>query len=280
MLVIVGLLLAIGSLIASVIHLEQSFASYYDFVGVVMVIGGTAATAAMTLPWDQHKEILGRVLELFYRPFPDNKRLVQSCMLVQENVLKGVFNFDIPGKGFAYNILRDGVELIQLGFTVDKIEAVLGERVFQSTERTRNIGSAIRGLAKYPPAFGLAGTVLGLVHLMRGVSDGMSPKETGIRMAIALVATFYGLLAANLIVSPAGEAVSKNALEEEKLGQIALQAILLAAGRANLLEAQEMLNSFVNESDRIDILGLGGPGGEEGAGANPGGSPSADQTAA
>jgi chemotaxis protein MotA len=253
---ILGLLIATGSLIAAVLHLEQTFASYYDFVGIVMVIGGTIATAAITFPWDMAREIFMRMGELFYRPMPDRKQLLLNCMNVHENVTRGVYNFEVPGKDLAHRILKDGVELIQLGFTQDKLGAILQERLFQSTERTRFIASSIRSLAKYPPAFGLAGTVLGLVHLMRGVSDGMSPQETGIRMAIALVATFYGLLVANLVVNPVGEAISKNAHEEEKLGEVALQAILLAAERVNSLEAQEMLNSYVDPKDRVDVLGL------------------------
>lgn len=51
------------------------------------------------------------------------------------------------------------------------------------------------------------GTVLGLVNLMRGISAGLDAKDTGVQMAVALVATFYGLIFANLIVNPAGEAI-------------------------------------------------------------------------
>lgn len=251
-----GLLFAAISLVAAVVHLNQSFSSYYDFVGVVMVFGGTFSIAIITFSWSLHKEIFFRFRELFYRPMLDKRELLTACMIVQESVSKGVFNIDIKGHGIAKSILRDGVELIQLGFVTDKIELILKERLFQAANRTRIIANSIRSLAKYPPAFGLTGTVLGLVHLMRGVSDGMSPQETGIRMAIALIATFYGLLVANLIVSPAGEAISRNANEDEKLGEIALQAVLLASERVNLLEAQEMLNSFVGNDERIDFLGL------------------------
>ncbi|MCB0351609.1 MAG: MotA/TolQ/ExbB proton channel family protein [Bdellovibrionales bacterium] len=253
---ILGLLIAVGSLVASIIHLGQSASSYYDMVGFTMVIGGTLATAAITLPWDLAREIFYRLRELFYRPLPDRKDLLLTCMRVNEDVLKGVYKFDSPNKDLSHRILKDGVELIQLGFSADKIQTILKERLFQATERTRLIGTSIRSLSKYPPAFGLAGTVLGLVHLMRGVSDGMTPQETGIRMAIALIATFYGLLVANLIVNPAGEAISKHAHEEEKMGEIALQAVLLAADRMNMLETQEMLNSFVDERYRVDVLGL------------------------
>jgi chemotaxis protein MotA len=253
---ILGIFIAVGSLVASIVHLGQAASSYYDMVGFTMVVGGTIATAAITLPWDISREIFFRLRELLYRPLPDRKELLFTCMRVNGNVLKGIYTFESQSKELAYRILRDGVELIQLGFTPDKIHAILKERLFQATDRTKLVGISIRSLSKYPPAFGLAGTVLGLVHLMRGVSDGMAPQETGIRMAIALIATFYGLLVANLIVNPAGEAISKNANEDEKLGEIALQSILLAAERTNLLETQEMLNSFVEEKDRIDVLGL------------------------
>ena len=253
---IIGIVIAIGSLVASIVHLGQSANSYFDFVGFVMVIGGTIAAAAITFPWEISREILYRCKELFVRSLPDRKQLLIDCMDVNKNLLNGVYSLEIKGVDLPKQILRDGIELIQLGFTLDKIEAVLKERLYQSVERSKQVGVAIRSLAKYPPAFGLAGTVLGLVHLMRGVSDGMSPQETGIRMAIALIATFYGLLVANLIVNPAGEAITKNAIEDGKLGEIALHAILLAAEKVNLLEAQEMLNSYVEDNDRVDVIGL------------------------
>lgn len=256
---ILGLLLATGSLVASIIHLGQAASSYYDFVGVTMVIGGTSATALITLPWDINRQIMTSLWDVIRRPLSNRKQLLLDCMKVNEEVLKSVYRAPAETKGLAHRILRDGVELIQLGFSTDKIDTILQERLFQSTDRARYVGNSIRALAKYPPAFGLAGTVLGLVHLMRGVSDGMSPQETGVRMAIALVATFYGLLVANLVVSPLGDAVVKNATDEEKLGEIAMQSILLASDRTNLLETQELLNSFVEDTEKVDVLGLSGP---------------------
>lgn len=255
MLYILGLVIAIGSLIGAIVHLDQSVLSYYDFVAFVMVVGGTVAVALITLPWELRGEIFRRTGELFWKSSADRQKLVYDCMEVNSNTLKGIFHKPHGGRGIPYMILGDGVELIQLGLSPQKIEIILKERLYQATERARYVGNAIRGLSKYPPAFGLAGTVLGLVHLMRGVSDGMSPQETGIRMAIALVATFYGLLVANLIVNPVGDAIFKNSYDDEKLGEIALQSILLASERTNLLEAQELLNSYVNPGDRVDVIG-------------------------
>jgi chemotaxis protein MotA len=151
--------------------------------------------------------------------------------------------------------MTDGTELIALGFDHSKIHSILSERIYQWGERKQRVANSIRSLAKYPPAFGLVGTVLGLVSLMRSISDGASSSEAGVRMAVALVATLYGLLTANLILNPAGENILKSVNEEKKAAEIALEAILMAAQGVNLLEAQEVLNSHVGPDDRINILG-------------------------
>lgn len=252
---VLGLLIALGSLVASVVHLQQSADSYFDFVGFVMVLGGTIATALITLPWDISRQIFSNVVRVVVRPSVDRKKWIRDSLESIEEVRKGQYTVTPKGKGLHYQLLAEGIELIQLGLSTDKIEVILKERLFHAMGRVKRVALSIRSLAKYPPAFGLAGTVLGLVHLMRGVSEGMAPQETGIRMAIALIATFYGLLVANLVVNPLGEAISKNASEEEHLGEMALQAVLLASERQNLLESQEMLNSFVDPRDRVDVIG-------------------------
>jgi chemotaxis protein MotA len=72
-------------------------------------------------------------------------------------------------------------------------------------------------------------------------------------MAIALVATFYGLLIANLLVNPAGELILKKAQEEEELAEIAIQTLLLMNSKASQLEALETINSYVPLHERADV---------------------------
>jgi len=254
MFLVFGLVVALASLVSSIIHLGQDPSSYFDFVAMMMVIGGTAATALITMPWNLGRGISQQIQRLVVGKSDYAGDFLNDAIEFSRNISIGKYSYTPKNSSLAQQVLSDGAELINLGFAAEKIDAILKERVYQSVSRIKVIANSVRGLAKYPPAFGLAGTVLGLVHLMHGVSDGVDPKETGIRMAIALIATFYGLLVANLIVNPIGEAIYKNSLDDEKMGEIALQAVLLAAERADLLESQEMLNSFVAAHERVDIL--------------------------
>ena len=95
------------------------------------------------------------------------------------------------------------------------------------------------------------GTVLGLVNVMTGVSNGADAKSTALKMSIALVATMYGLVVANLFVNPAGELIQRYANDDESLAQIAVEAVMLEINKSSYLEAQEYLNSFAPEESRL-----------------------------
>lgn len=154
----------------------------------------------------------------------------------------------------AHEILKDGAEMLNLDFTTDELQTILHERLQQSLNTRKESANYFIRLAKYPPAFGLVGTVFGLINLMRSLTDGMTPGETGVKMSLALIATLYGLLVSNFIVFPIGEAILKRSSLEKHHGEIAIQAVLLASEKTSLLKAQELLNSFVARRDRVDII--------------------------
>jgi len=251
-----GLLVAFLSIAGSVYELKQLPSTYFDVVAVAVVFGGTVAIGFMLLPWEKTRELFQSFSLVLRTPTSDPRPLLfQSLGLVRAVSEGSAFSGGL--KSSAGLILKDGAELIQLGFNSRSIERILVERIENHFERRVSIANAIRALAKYPPAFGLVGTVLGLVSLMRGISEGATAQETGVRMAIALVATLYGLVVANILVNPFGERILRFAAEEKKNSEIALQAVLLATEGVSLLEAQEVLNSFVSSHQRVNLMKSG-----------------------
>ncbi|MCB0356229.1 MAG: MotA/TolQ/ExbB proton channel family protein [Bdellovibrionales bacterium] len=251
---ILGLIIALISAAIALEHLQQSAAQFYDLVAFAIVIGGTFAVSLVILPWKEYRVLLQCLQGLFFNLGHNKRELVNLGMTALNNYKNGE-KFTLPKNQFIhFQILKDGFELLQLGLDVKKVETILAERINHYHERHKKIANAIRSLAKYPPAFGLTGTVFGLVELMKAVSEGMPAKETGIKMAIALVATLYGLIVANLILNPAGEQILKNTNNDRDLAEISLQVIVLAAQRVSLLEAQELLNSMVDDHERVNFV--------------------------
>jgi hypothetical protein len=79
-------------------------------------------------------------------------------------------------------------------------------------------------------------------------------KETGLRMAVALVATFYGLLISNLVLNPLGEWLIEELKKDEVKAEISIETIGLIMDDANMVEIQEKLNSYLDVSERIHSL--------------------------
>ncbi len=252
--VVAGFIVVLIGFHYAIMHLHQAYSSYWDFVAFSVVWAGTLAVSIITLP-RMSKRVVGKELATsILRRKTSRPVFIKRCC---EAISKKEKDIQLVGQESLkseYQILREGFELTSLGFDKLKVREILEDRIYNNRARVLSIANWIIGLAKYPPAFGLSGTVLGLIHLMRGISDGMSPKETGIRMAIALVATFYGLIIANVLVGPVGESVSQDAKERTELSEIALEAVMLNYDGANLLEAQERLNSYVDPSERVNLI--------------------------
>lgn len=248
----IGLLIAVISFLISVQHLNQNVSNYYDFVALFMVIGGTISVSLILLPWEYRKDFAEALKNLYIKKKQNYKTVLSDCLgSVKSNSL--IVASD-SGSELYIRILKDGFELIDLGLDKEIINQILSDRLIAFVKRKRKVSNSIRSLAKYPPAFGLMGTVLGLVNVMRGVSSGLDGKTTALEMAIALIATMYGLVIANLLVNPAGELIAKTANEEEAYGEIAIHTINLIIDKRSLLESQEILNSYVPIEHRLSMI--------------------------
>ena len=249
---ILGLLLGIGCLQISLWFLDQNFAMYIDDVALAMVVGGTIAIGIIAAPWHLFKQIQESLVGVIFSKSPAPSKVITECLNFCQS--KQAPKEGVTQKTMAGDILSDGEELISLNFSTDDIELILEERLHQYLDKRKTVADFFHSLSKYPPAFGLVGTVFGLINLMRAMADGMDPAQTGVKMALALVATLYGLLVANFMVAPLGEAISKGIEVEQFNGEMALQAVLLASEGTSLLKSQELLNSFADREHRVDMI--------------------------
>ncbi len=265
---ILGLLIAFFSIVFSIFHLHQEASNYFDVIALSMVLGGTIAVTAMTIPARSYPELLRLFWRVFWLGSRDHKVLLdQGFKLVEAVEGRHAVSFNdekVPSHRQDYfaQLLKEGYDLITLGFSRDLIEQILVERIQKHYQRSSQLAQTLRGLSKYPPAFGLMGTILGLVSLMRSLGESRDPREVGMRMGVALIATFYGILFANLVIGPAGERILKVAMEEKQEGEFALESIILACERTPIFEALEILNSHFEPQDRKSWKTDASPSGE------------------
>ena len=244
------LVLASGGILSSIIaHLGQSPLTYYDFVATAVVLGGTLTVGLALIPWEYRTEVAKAFRFLFKKEDSQFKSVVE---LAHEAFEKRSLNPSNLNHLYTL-ILRDGLEYLQLGIPKERVLNILDDQIHMHTKRLRRIGIAIKNLSKYPPAFGLIGTVFGLVNIMKHLETASDASKLGGEMSIALFATMYGLLVANFIVSPMAEYILKKVDEEEEYAHIALEAVSLLAEQVSTVEFVEHLNAQVPPEQRQNI---------------------------
>ncbi|MCB0348379.1 MAG: MotA/TolQ/ExbB proton channel family protein [Bdellovibrionales bacterium] len=244
--------------------LDMDARYYYDDIALIVVVGGTICAAVITFPMSD----LFKMTKAFFRivrKTPEEKEstvkdlvsLAQAVNVSKAALLKEIERPDIN------LFLKDGIDLILAGFSRDEVESIMKERIYRDREREEHYGSLLRTISKYPPAFGLVGTVLGLVALMRSVSEGADAKQIGLKMALALVATLYGLLMTNILLVPMSENLFNKSEHNKSNRELIIDGILMIYDKKSPLMVQEFLNSYLPPLKRKDYLGIGkAPGGQ------------------
>lgn len=257
-----GFLLSLCTIYYSLSLLNQSTALYYDLVALSMVAGGTFCVFLMTFP-------VRHLPGLFRLVFSRTPRGLDAELVAQFVNLARLAQ-SAPGR-IAVALenpavdpyVKEGIELILGGFSYEDIEMILSERLYTRRVDGEQTVNLLKSLSKYPPAFGLMGTVLGLVSVMRSLGEGATPEETGLKMAVALVSTLYGLVLANLLLLPASEGLLSKVRERVRLDKFLIEGVLHLSERASPLLVQEALNSYLTRERRKDIVGIGAAGAQK-----------------
>lgn len=238
-------------------QLGGQYEFYFDHIALLIVLGGTTTVAMVSYPakdcWSILKSLPNLSRGLSENFSEEAKKIVQASTLsrLSPSYLKTLTE-DVA----SHEILRDGADMIISGMTQDEIRDVMTERIYRERQRDEKRVSILRNLAKYPPAFGLVGTVLGLINMMRGMGVNVSSSEVGLKMALALIATLYGLLLANFVLIPIAEHFSVKAETEKMRKELLLEGLLMIYEKRSPLAVQEMMNSYLERSEKFDLLGL------------------------
>jgi chemotaxis protein MotA len=253
----IGFILSVVFIKMALQHLGVDSAFYVDDVAMLIVFGGTLATLIVSFPPVYLLKFIMSPIDVIFFKNPNFKKSAIELVtaLQDENNRKSGLKKLADKKG-TDPYLREGIELYLLDMPLKDFKNIMTERIYRARQREEHQVNLFRRLAKYPPAFGLVGTVLGLVALMRSVGEGADPSQIGLNMALALVATLYGLATANFLIAPLSELFQHRADENKVYRELLLEALLLCYDQASSLSVQEMLNSYLDSNQRIDVLGV------------------------
>ncbi len=253
-----GFATAVVLIIGSIISSTDKVSIFVNYPSLLIVLGGTVAAVFISY---EFKTALTS-LKLMFKSFlvhKDSKnslkeqvgKLVKWGYVVQKNGLQGLES-EVTTKFRAEDgFLAYGVDLVVTGYSGAEVKQILLQSVEAKEHRIKKCTDALKKMGSDAPAFGMLGTLIGLVIMLGNM--GADPSAMGPAMAIALITTFYGVFAARVIFIPL--ATKMEAREDVSLfkNYLQIEGLILLAERKSPRYIQDRLNSFVDVSEQFSI---------------------------
>ncbi|WP_018937556.1 MULTISPECIES: motility protein A [unclassified Thioalkalivibrio] len=255
---ILGSLLVFGSVIA---FSSQNIDAFLNLPGLGIVVGGTIAATLMSYPFHEVMRVFragaNAIREERYDVTQDLEEIVQvSRYWFSQNLRRIQDRLDQIRNPF----LRTGIQLVIDDTPMDDVSDLLNWRMARLRAREQADAQMFRTMATYAPAFGMLGTLIGLINLLL-TTENDDFTVIAVNLGIALITTFYGILLANLVFRPIAIKLERRTEERVVLMTMVLEGIMLMRKGRSPGYIRETLRSFMeNHSDEIRQAA---PNGEE-----------------
>lgn len=237
---------------------QGSIMWFWDFSSVLIVIGGTIGATFISFPMDK---VLSTV-KVVRKAFSNN--LYQANVIIDKivnlaNVARreGLLALEEAVEQIEDEFLKKGVMLIVDGTDPELVKNILETEISFLESRHSEGKDLFEAMATLAPGFGMIGTLIGLVAMLKTMSD---PSAIGPKMSVALVTTLYGSLLANLVFTPIASKLKLKSKEEVLIKEIMIEGLLSIQAGENPRIIEEKLKAFLPPSVR-NSLGESGVGG-------------------
>ncbi|MDD1965721.1 flagellar motor protein [Pseudomonas sp. NPDC090203] len=242
-LTLIGIILAFIAIIGGNFLEGGHLGALLNGPAALIVLGGTLAACLLQTPMSAFKRAIQIFVWILFPPRIDLQggidRVVNWSLTARKEGLLGLETV-ADTEPDAYS--RKGLQLLVDGVEPETIRSIL--EVDFLTQESRDIQAAkvFESMGGYAPTIGIIGAVMGLIHVMGNLAD---PNQLGSGIAVAFVATIYGVASANLILLPVANKLKAVAVRQSRYREMLLEGLLSIAEGENPRSIELKLQGFM-----------------------------------
>ncbi|HXH32320.1 MAG TPA: MotA/TolQ/ExbB proton channel family protein [Bacteriovoracaceae bacterium] len=243
---VLGLVLATISIIGSILY-GSPLSIFIDIPSVAVVGGGVIAVTFIKWPMEQVKSLVSIFMKsIFFSPAEPRAMIEEIQKLAETARRESVFALEkVPVED---KFLKKAVTLAADNRPPEVITSILSLEIAAMEDRHSKGVDILEGMGADGPAFGMIGTLIGLVQMLQNMSD---PSSIGPAMAVALLTTFYGSVLANVFTIPVAMKLKQRSKQEATKMNIVVAGVLGIVAGENPRVIREKLDSFLPPKDRL-----------------------------
>jgi len=244
---IIGLVLGAGVVVYGMFSGGDP-SSYIDVSSMIVTIGGGICANMMGFPLSDTIKALKALPLIFKEPKSSAMSTISTLVALSQKARReGLLALESAQSELEDDFLKKAMELVVDGIEAEIVKTTMQLDIDSMAARHQSAQSYFKGLAAQFPAWGLIGTLLGLINMLRSLDD---PATIGPAMALALVTTFYGSVLANFVCAPIIKKLEGNSAEEIRLREMMMEGVLSIQSGENPRLMEHKLKTFLSPDQR------------------------------
>lgn len=251
-----GLLMILGA----ISHGTSNYLAFLSLEGFLIVVGGSLAVAFMSFQANYVLEALRAIGSMFMEATATHENLHHDLIdilawarIVKEKGLRGLEDETVgSGKVVIKDpFVRYGLNMVVSNYTPDEVRMMMETAADATYERDTIPSHVLMAMASHAPAFGMVGTLVGMVIMLGSFGEDMSGVGQG--LAVALLATLYGVLTARMIYMPAASKIVQKQDGLRFRNHLITEGMVMLVDNKAPRHIQDRLNSFLRPESHYDM---------------------------
>ena len=248
---IIGVLFGFACMVGSIAYalfVEGSAGGFGNFLSAPsfgIVFGGMIASIFVAFPM-YHVTALGKAIGAVLKPADDKMGpLVEMAVETADVARKGPADLEKGVDGIKNYFFKDGVQMVVDGYSLEETTEIMETRIEYREKREKIQTDMLKSMGDLAPAWGMVGTLIGLVLMLAGFGGEGGADNLGGSMAAALITTLYGAVFANLFFLPMAQKMGNKTTQTSMSAALLVEAARLIHQKKHPIIVREKLNSFI-----------------------------------
>ena len=254
---ILGVLGGFGLFIAAILTSTDNFLIFLSGSSFIMVVGGTLASTFISYEPRYVLLSLKLIWRIVFAPKVGRNvlsaeigRIIKWGYTVQKNGIPALEK-ESKKAGKSDKFLGFGLEMVISGYSGDEVREILTNTIETTFVRNTVQADILKNMGGGAPAFGMIGTLVGLIIMLDNM--GGDPSALGPGLAVALLTTLYGVLAARMVFMPAANKIQQREEIVRFRNYLVAEGLSLLADRKSPRYIQDRMNSFLDPAIHYNI---------------------------
>lgn len=247
---LIGLFIGFLSLIIGFLMEGGTLGALFKITAFLIVVGGTAGAVIISFPGSALKKLFFILKYAFIKPKNDSAETIERLVeLANVSRREGLLALETEQERFQDDeFMSNGMQMVVDGVDSDVIDDILNRDIELYEQNILSLSKIMEFAGGFSPTMGIIGTVMGLVHVLGNLS---SPNTLGPSIAVAFIATLYGVSLANLVYLPIANKIKANLANDVLNRQIKAEGILSIQYGENTMILRKKLFAFLSVEERV-----------------------------